>query len=103
MKRLKIIRSKRAEDDLLDLWLRIAERDVDAAERLFDRVAAAERRLIDYPELGKRREELGPRVRVLALGIDLLLYRYSEETVRILRVVDGRRRIGAADIDVDDD
>lgn len=50
----------------------------------------------DQPALGARRPELGRGVRLSIVAPYLVLYRYIHETVTVLRVLHGSRRISAA-------
>jgi toxin ParE1/3/4 len=57
-------------------------------ERLYDRLA-------DHPNSGAPRPALGEHIRIGVIAPFIIIYRYTEEadTVTVLRVVDGRRRI----------
>lgn len=57
-------------------------------ERLYDRLA-------DYPHSGAPRPALGEAIRIGVVAPFIVIYRYREEadTVTVLRVVDGRRRL----------
>jgi toxin ParE1/3/4 len=56
--------------------------------RLYDRLA-------DYPNSGAARPALGDDIRIGIVTPFIVIYRYAEvsDTVTVLRVVDGRRRI----------
>jgi toxin ParE1/3/4 len=56
-------RTNRAEADVDEIWLWIAQDNIDAAEELTDRLEAAENRLGRYPEIGQARPDLAARVR----------------------------------------
>jgi plasmid stabilization system protein ParE len=59
---------------------------------LFDEVYD---RLERYPENGAPRPALGPNIRVSIVAPYIIIYHYAEDadTVTVLRMVDGRRRI----------
>ena len=83
--------------DLLDIWLYIAQADSDAADRQLDRLEAAVQRLLDFPDIGHAKEEVGPAVRVLVQDRYLIIYRHltEERTVIIERIAHGRRNLAA--------
>ncbi|WP_366929932.1 type II toxin-antitoxin system RelE/ParE family toxin [Mesorhizobium sp.] len=51
-----------------------------------------------YPFSGASREDIAPGIRHLVVGEYLTLYRVGEDSVEILRVLHGRRRIEADDL-----
>ncbi len=57
-------------------------------ERLYDRLA-------DHPESGAPRPALGEDIRIGVVAPFIVIYRYAaaSDTVLVLRIVDGRRRI----------
>lgn len=59
---------------------------------LFRRLYA---RLADHPDSGAPRPALGPRIRIGVVSPYIVIYRHIEaaDTVAILRIVHGRRRI----------
>lgn len=50
-----------ARRDLDEIWMRIAQDNIDAAERVVDEIEAAVRTLAQMPGMGHRREELPDR------------------------------------------
>jgi len=81
----------RAKADLLDIWLFIAEDNVEAADRLLDRIDGVCRQLSDNPALGPARPDLRPDFRYFHVGRYLVLYRIVPGGVEIVRVVHGAR------------
>jgi toxin ParE1/3/4 len=69
----------------------IAARYVRAFEAMFNRLS-------DHPETGAARPALGRRVRIGVVPPYVAIYEYlaAEDTVFVLRIVHGRRRITAA-------
>ncbi len=84
-------RTARAEEDLIEIWLHIAADNPAAADRLLDRLGAAERRLVRHPELGPVRADIAIGMRFFVVGAYLLLYRQIEGGVEIVRVTHGAR------------
>lgn len=70
----KVRRSRLAEDDLLEIWRFIAKDNPDAADRFLDLLAQKCEHLAESPEMGRRREELGPGLRSFPVGRYLIFY-----------------------------
>jgi plasmid stabilization system protein ParE len=53
-------------------------------------------RLAEFPDSGARRPVLGPRVRICVVSPYVVIYEHMEadDTVVVLRIVHGRRKIG---------
>jgi len=90
---MKIRRFPRAIRDVDALWDKIAADDPDAADRMVERLAAAAGRLVDFPESGRPRPELGEGVRGIVVGRYLVLYRIGPDSVDVVRVVHGARAL----------
>jgi toxin ParE1/3/4 len=90
---VRVWRSRRANDDLLNIWLYVAKDSVAAADRLIDTIDEKCRLLIDHPEIGPARPEIGPEIRSLSVKGYLVLYRIADRRVEIIRIVHGARRI----------
>lgn len=76
----------------------IAEHSPKAAARL---VNALERRwtlLTLHPFSGAPRDDIAPGIRHLIVGEYLTLYRVGDDAIEIVRVLHGRRNIGADDV-----
>ena len=88
----KVLFTRRAREDLLDIWLYIASRNSEAiADRVYDRVEDACRLLRDHPLIGPARPEIAPAARTLAIERWLALYRLVDDGARIVRIIDGAR------------
>jgi toxin ParE1/3/4 len=91
--RRRVWRLPQAEDDLLEIWLFVARDSVRAADRLLDAISDRCWQLLEYPEIGPARPDIGPDIRVLSIRNYLVLYRMSEGGVEIVRVAHGSRDI----------
>jgi toxin ParE1/3/4 len=98
----RLLRSPAAERDLEDIWLTIAAENPPAATRVLSAIATRISRLSDHPRMGPRRPDIRPTARMLVEGPYLVLYETHPDTdegpvdaVEIVRVVDGRRDLGA--------
>jgi toxin ParE1/3/4 len=70
---------------------RIAVKYAELFEKLYDRLAV-------HPAIGALRPALGRNIRIGIVSPYIVIYRYTDndDTVMVLRVVDGRRRISGA-------
>ncbi|RWM11630.1 MAG: type II toxin-antitoxin system RelE/ParE family toxin [Mesorhizobium sp.] len=93
-----IVRAAQAEEDLIAIWLYVAADNEAAADRLLGRIEGRWRQLAAYPLSGPPRDDIAPGVRHLIVGEYLTLYRVGSDAVEILRVLHGRRKIGADDL-----
>jgi toxin ParE1/3/4 len=92
---LPVLRTNRAEADLDEIWLWIAEDNIDAAERTIERIEAAENRLGQFPEIRQARPDLADGVRHWPMPPYLILYRVETDRALVLRVVHGARDLPA--------
>lgn len=92
----RITRRPLAEDDLLELWLRIARDDPTAADRLLDRIEATLARLADYPRSSRARPELMPELRSASVGLYIFFHLLLADGVELVRVLHGARDIDTA-------
>lgn len=83
--------TRRARQDLIDIWLHIAADDPGAADRVLDRLELAATNLTENPRMGPARGDIRPDLRYLVSDTYLILYRIAEDGVEIVRVVHGRR------------
>jgi toxin ParE1/3/4 len=51
----RLIRTVKAEEDLIEIWMYIAVENLDAADRLLDQIEAKCQLLADKPGLGQAR------------------------------------------------
>ncbi|HEX8124931.1 MAG TPA: type II toxin-antitoxin system RelE/ParE family toxin [Allosphingosinicella sp.] len=90
---MEIRRLPSAIRDLDDIWFHIALDDEASATRLAERIALSVSRLADYPLSGPARPDIAEDARSLVVGNYLVLYRVSEASVEIVRVLHGAREI----------
>jgi toxin ParE1/3/4 len=88
----RITRSSPARADLREIWLHIARDNVDAADRLLDRLDQAVRLLAANPEMGERQDDLKRGLRRFVVGNYLLFYESIPGGIRVVRVLHGARR-----------
>lgn len=85
--------SRRAEDELRQIWRYIASENPDAADRLLLRIDDKLQCLRDFPGMGVQRDDIRSGVRILIEGNYLLLYDYdpANDAVELVAVIDGRQ------------
>lgn len=88
-----IQRTARAEEDLIDIWIYIAQDNPAAADRLLDKIDSKILLLAEQPGLGPAREDIAPELRYLPLGNYLILYRIIPHGIEVVRVVQGARNV----------
>ncbi len=88
---MKLIRSKRARQDLIDIWLYVAGDSPDAADALLDAIDEKCKLLTMHPNLGPERNDIRIGLRYLREGQYLILYQIDSQVIRIVRVLHGRR------------
>ena len=86
--------SARARDDLLDIWRSVALVNPAAADQVIDRIAASCGVLVDHPQIGRARPEIGEGARMLVINRWLALYRLTNDGVQVVCVVHGARDLG---------
>ena len=93
MKELTLVISDQAQEDLLDIWLYIANDSPLAADRFLDFLYEKCRTLCASPQLGRLRNELLPELRSLPVKRYTIFYRVGRETIEIVRVLSGYRDV----------
>jgi toxin ParE1/3/4 len=85
--------SRRAEEELRQIWRYIAAENPAAADRLLLRIDDKLQILRDFPGVGTLRDDIRPGLRMLVEGNYLLLYEHDapRDTVELVSVIDGRR------------
>jgi toxin ParE1/3/4 len=91
----RVTRAPIVDTDLLEIWLYVAQDNVEAADRLLDRIDACCRTLAKAPRAGRAREELGPGVRSHPVGRYVIYYRKVSAGIEVIRVLSGYRDISS--------
>ncbi|MBD2088320.1 type II toxin-antitoxin system RelE/ParE family toxin [Microcoleus sp. FACHB-1515] len=90
-----IVKRPRAELDLLDIWDYIADDSFDRADEFLDRIEGTLQTLAQNPGIGRRREELLPRLQSFPIGNYVVFYQAIEDGIDVIRVLHGSRDIEA--------
>lgn len=88
-----LIVSPLAEEDLEEIWSFVAERDVEAADRLVDEITGRFDHLLAYPEAGRARHDLLVNLRSLPVKRYVIFYQPTDDGVEIFRVLHGSRDV----------
>jgi toxin ParE1/3/4 len=89
----RFIRTAKAEEDLIEIWIYIAADNLTAADRLLDQIDIKCQMLADNPELGQARPDIASGLRYFPVGRYLILYRNISEGIEVVRVVHGARHL----------
>jgi toxin ParE1/3/4 len=86
-----------AESDLDEIWYYVAEESgsIETADRLIDSITDRFFLLARSPYIGRSRDDLGPGYRGFPVETYLIIYCLEGGDVLVLRVVHGRRELGA--------
>jgi toxin ParE1/3/4 len=95
----RVRRTRRAAEDMIDIWSNIARDDPSVADRLLDAIEQRWQQLAHHPYSGVSREEIAPGLRHLVLRQYLIFYRVEVEAIEIVRVLHGRRKIDRSEIE----
>ncbi len=91
---MELLISEPARTDLAEIADYIARHSVAAAERQLRTFKAAFLRLVQFPQIGKERNDLIINLRIFPVGKYVILYQIHDEILEIVRV-----RHGSSDID----
>jgi toxin ParE1/3/4 len=87
----KVRYTRRAREDLLEIWGWIASDNPKIADRVYDAIEKRCNSLQKQPQLGRPRPEVGEGARSLVIERWIAFYRIVENGVQIVRIVDGAR------------
>jgi toxin ParE1/3/4 len=88
-----VIRSRQAENDLLDIWEYIARDNPQAADQVLARIGSVMDLLASNPLMGPARPDLRKDLRYFASGRYLILYRAAKDGIEVVRVLHGARHL----------
>jgi toxin ParE1/3/4 len=89
MKQFRI--SDVARSDLDEIWLYIAQDNLDAADKFIHAIVSRFPKLAAMPLIGRQREELSPRLRSFPVACYVIFYRPMKSGIEIVRVLHGAR------------
>jgi addiction module RelE/StbE family toxin len=94
---LRLVFTERAQADLLDAWLYIAEDNLAAADKVLDTVEQEAKLLLLQPLMGRARSELGSTVRSWPSATPyVVFYEVDDSELTVLRVLHHARDVRPA-------
>ena len=93
MKDLTLMISAQASEDLIDLWLYIANDSPQNADKFIDHIHQQCLLICSTPKIGRERDELLPGLRSFPVKRYIVYYRIKSEFLEIVRVMSGYRDI----------
>jgi len=90
---LNVQLSTLARNDIEEIWSYIASDNVEAADRLIDRVLGTCYDFTHTPEMGRSRNDLLNGVRSFPVGSYLIIYRILPDYIDVLRILHSSRNI----------
>lgn len=88
-----IVKSPRAESDLVEIWDFIADDSEARADAFIDRIDRKFVSLASNPGMGRVRNELMEGIRSFAVGRYVIFYRSIPKGIEIVRVLHGARDV----------
>jgi toxin ParE1/3/4 len=88
-----VLRTRQAEDVLLDIWHYVAQDNPGAADRVLAHIEKTLDLLARNPLMGPARPDLRDGLRYFASGRYLILYSAHEDGVMLVRVLHGARHL----------
>ena len=88
---MAIIRTAQAEEDLIHLWVYIAQDNPSAADRTLDRIDERCEAIASHPRMGRALTEIRAGVHYVPVGHYLVFYQVLAADVSILRVLHSAR------------
>ena len=93
---LPIVWSPEAEEDLFEIWSYLADRaSPQIADAQLNAIENACAKLGHWPYSGRQRDALLPGLRSVLASPYVVFYRVRDDAVDIVRVLHGRRDLGA--------
>ena len=91
----QVLYAQRAQTDLLEAWLFIAEENMSAADRMLETIEHEAETLSLQPKMGRARPELGIDVRSWPTSTPyVLFYQLDHSGLTVLRVLHHARDVG---------
>lgn len=82
--------AKLSRKDLDDIWLTIAQHNLESADKMLDEIQKRFLLLARFQEMGVVREDLAPGLRSFPVEQYLICYRLTKQGIEIVRVLPGK-------------
>ncbi len=86
-----IHRTAQAEEDLIEIWIYIAQDNPGAADRMLNDIEQRFHALADNPLMRRLRPDIAPELRYFVVDSYLILYRTVQDGIQIVLVIHGAR------------
>jgi len=93
----ELIRSTKYDEDLIRIWRYVAADSPEAATRLLQRIDERVEMLSRNPFVGECQPQFGETTRRIIEGSYLIFYDVHPDTVHVLRVFHGARKLDTLD------
>lgn len=90
---MKVTISQKAAADLLQIFSYRVEQNPAAAEKLIEAIDHKFAQLSRFPFIGRERTGFLPGLRSVIVGTHLIFYLVRNETIVVVRIIDGRMDI----------
>ncbi|MFI4848847.1 MAG: type II toxin-antitoxin system RelE/ParE family toxin [Gimesia chilikensis] len=87
----RIIQTRQAKEDILEIWAYISAEDSSAADRLVRQFDQLFQKLANHPGIGSRQDRFREGLRCFPLGRYLIFYFPIEDGIQIIRVLHSAR------------
>jgi toxin ParE1/3/4 len=88
-----LVKAPKAESDLIDIWLYVAEDQPVNADRLLDRLNEAALLVAATPGMGVDRPSLCKDLKSFPVGNYILYYRVKVDVLELVRVLSASREV----------
>ena len=88
-----LIISEQAIEDLKDIWLYIANDDLNIADKFIDSIYEKCKIFLEFPESGRNRDEITTGLKSLIVTNYIIFYRIKSNNIEIARILNGYRDI----------
>jgi toxin ParE1/3/4 len=95
MRMSDITLDRAAKKDLVEIWHYIAKDNLQAADRMLDRIREGFEVLARFPKGGTARPELAPGLRCYSVGNYVIYFRPGKTGIEIARVLHGARDVNS--------
>jgi toxin ParE1/3/4 len=95
----RILKRPQVDADLDSIWSYIADENMEAADRVLDRIGDVISMLSEHPHAGRARPELAPGVRSFVALNYVVFYFPMDDGVEIIRILSGYQDYQAQDLE----
>lgn len=85
--------SQQAEIDLEDIWIFLAKQDGVVADKQISNILNRISMLSQFPDMGKKRDDLAENLRSFPIKPYLIFYRKVENRIEIIRILHQSRDV----------